>query len=96
MKELSIKIKISDKEYTLKIDAKDEELLRHAGRIINEKIRQRREKLLTIHKDDLLAMIAFDAMVENLRLKQENSEAASRLTQMNDTLDGLLAEDIQP
>ena len=39
MKELSIKIKIADREYPMKVDAADEEKIRLAGKKINEKIK---------------------------------------------------------
>ena len=38
MEELSIKIKIGDREYPMKVDAEDEERIRLAGKKINEKI----------------------------------------------------------
>ena len=37
MEELSIKIKIADREYPMKVDAEDEERIRLAGKKINEK-----------------------------------------------------------
>ncbi len=39
MKELSIKIKIADREYPMRVVPEDEERIRKAGRVINEKIK---------------------------------------------------------
>ena len=39
-----IKIKISDREYNLRVDPKDEELLKTAAIQINEKIKQQKEE----------------------------------------------------
>ena len=44
MEELSIKIKIADREYPMKVDARDEENIRKAGKIINERLRSYRER----------------------------------------------------
>ena len=63
---LSIKVKISDREYPMKVDADDEENIRKAGKIINERIKVYREKFGIDDKQDLLAMVAFDSMVDKL------------------------------
>ena len=69
MEKLSIKVKIADREYPMKVDVRDEENIRKAGKIINERLRSYREKFGIDDKQDLLAMVAFDSTVE--RLKEE-------------------------
>lgn len=64
MRELSIKIKIGDREYPMKVDADDEERIRKAGRIINEKIKSYAQQFGIDDKQDLLAMVAFDILVD--------------------------------
>ena len=44
MDELSVKIKIADREYPMKVKRLEEERVRAAGKIINEKIKQYRDK----------------------------------------------------
>ena len=39
MDELSIKIKIADREYPMKVKRNDEERIRAAGKLINEKFK---------------------------------------------------------
>ena len=67
---LSIKIKIADREYPMKIDPEDEEVIRKAGKVINEKIRLYAQQFGIDDKQDLLAMVAFDILVD----KSQNEE----------------------
>lgn len=64
MRELSIKIKIADREYPMKVDPEDEERIRKAGRIINDKLKYYAKQFGIDDKQDLLAMVAFDILVD--------------------------------
>ena len=75
MEKLSIKIKISDREYPMKVDPEDEERIRKAGKIVNEKIKIYREKFGIDDKQDLLAMVAFDSIVD--RMESEGSAVSA-------------------
>ena len=44
MDNLSIKIKIADREYPMKVKPEDEEKVRNAGKLISEKLRSYREQ----------------------------------------------------
>jgi len=66
MEELSIKIKIADREYPMKVKREDEERVRIASRLINEKLKSYREQFGIDDKQDLLAMVAFDSLVEKM------------------------------
>jgi cell division protein ZapA len=73
MKELSIKIKIADREYPMKVIPEDEECIRKAGRIINEKIKHYAQQFGIDDKQDLLAMVAFDILADKSQ-KEEIEE----------------------
>jgi cell division protein ZapA len=64
MEELSIKIKIAEREYPMKVKRHEEERVRAAGKIINEKLKYYREQFGIDDKQDLLAMVAFDSLVQ--------------------------------
>jgi cell division protein ZapA len=66
MEELSIKIKIADREYPMKVKRADEERVRTAGKLINEKLKFYREQFGIDDKQDLLAMVAFDCLVDKM------------------------------
>jgi cell division protein ZapA len=74
MEELSIKIKIADREYPMKVKRKDEERIRAAGKLINEKIKHYREQFGLDDKQDLLAMVAFDCLVDKIADEQNLQE----------------------
>ncbi len=79
MNKLSIKIKIADREYPMKVEPEEEERIRKAGKIVNEKIKRFKSQFGIDDKQDLLAMVAFDALVE--RLKTEGSNVDDKLLQ---------------
>ena len=74
MAELSIRLKIGDREYPMKVDAADEEKIRKAGKIINERIRNYRNRFGIHDKQDLLAMVAFDCVVEQMENQMQNNK----------------------
>ena len=69
MRELSIKIKIADREYPMTVKAEEEERIRKAGKLINERLKSYREKFGIDDKQDLLSMVAFDALIDRLSIE---------------------------
>ncbi|MCR9251228.1 MAG: cell division protein ZapA [bacterium] len=73
MAELSIKLKIGNREYPMKVKAEDEAMIRQAGKTINERIKNYRDKFGIDDIQDLLAMVAFDCLVEKTRSDEQVS-----------------------
>lgn len=94
METLSIKIKIGDREYPMKVKAEDEARIRRAGKLINDKLKRYREEFGLDDRQDLLAMVAFDCMVETMELNEVSSESSekikSTIKQINDQLTSAL------
>lgn len=94
MDTLSIRLKIGDREYPMKVKTEDEAKIRHAGKLINEKIKRYREEFGLDDKQDLLAMVAFDCMIESMeqdKINAEDSELVrSKVMQINEQLISLL------
>jgi cell division protein ZapA (FtsZ GTPase activity inhibitor) len=94
MEVLSIKIKIGDREYPMKVKVEDEVKIRQAGKLINEKIKKYREQFGLDDRQDLLAMVAFDCMIESMEqniLNQEDSQhIESNITKISNLLSNLL------
>ncbi len=87
MDELSIKIKIADREYPMKVKRSEEERMRVAGKLVNEKLKNYRERFGIDDKQDLLAMVAFDCLIEKMA-DQENQHSidqtvAEKIQQLN-------------
>ena len=92
MEKLSIKVKIADREYPMKVDAKDEENIRKAGKIINERLRSYRERFGIDDKQDLLAMVAFDSTVERLKVEGESHQMDDTIEHKIEKLNQLISE----
>jgi cell division protein ZapA len=94
MDTLSIKIKIGDREYPMKVKVEDEAKIRRAGKLINEKLKKYREEFGLDDRQDLLAMVAFDCMVETMELNEMSSEDSEKvkltIKQINDSLTSIL------
>lgn len=89
---LSIKIKIADREYPMKVKPDEEARVRSAGKLINEKLRSYREKFGIDDKEDLLAMVAFDAMVAKLKGEEEATVIDKTAENTISALDELIKE----
>lgn len=89
MGELSLKIKIHDREYPIKVTEQDVEMMREIESTLNDRISNFRKQFKVDNKQDLLAMVAFDLMVEvtksakNQGLQEDQiAEKVSHLNQM--------------
>lgn len=96
MDQLSVKVKIADREYPLKVKQHEEERIRLAAKILNEKIKKFRELFGKDDKQDLLAMTAFDLMVEKIKhdevLALSNEHIENRLDYLEDLINTTLNE----
>ena len=70
MQSLSIRIRIADRDYPMRAPAGEEERLRKAGRLINEKLREFKAQYNVDDRQDLLSMVAIYCMAEKIRLEE--------------------------
>ncbi|MEG3047141.1 MAG: cell division protein ZapA [Mucinivorans sp.] len=75
---MKIRVLIADKPYSINIEAADEEVVRRAAKVINEKIAASR---LAYNTDtfDHLAMAAFDISIENEVNKEKFKYSIERI-----------------
>lgn len=92
MGELSIRIKIGDREYPMKVSAAEEEKVRRAGRLINEKMRSYTARFGLHDKQDLLAMVAFDCIVERFDTESSTGSNDETISNKLDHLNHLLSQ----
>jgi len=94
METLAIRLKIGAREYPMRVKMEDEAKIRHAGKLINEKLRKYKDEFGLDDIQDLLAMVAFDCMVESLETNEVNAEDSekirSSLAQINSLLSSAL------
>lgn len=68
---ININVMIAERFYPLSIEAKEEERIRQAARVINEKIRSYQQVYAAKDKQDFLAMIALNLAVDNTKKDSE-------------------------
>lgn len=94
MDELSIKIKIADREYPMKVKRKEEERIRAAGKLINEKLKHYRGQFGIDDKQDLLAMVAFDCLVDKMADEENLQVIDQTVVEKIDHLNQLVSQSI--
>ena len=92
--ELSIKIKIADREYPMKVSADKEERIRRAGKILNDKIKKYREQFGIDDKQDLLSMVAFECMVDKMQSDEQHGINSEYLLDKINYLNKLISQEI--
>ena len=74
----------------MKVHPNDEERIRMAGKVINEKIKNYRDQFGIDDKQDLLAMVAFDCLIEKLQVEENNDgvdeKVVNRIKSLNDLI----------
>jgi cell division protein ZapA len=94
MTSLSIKIKIDNREYPIKVTPEEEQRLRQAGKAINAEIEQFKNQFGIEDKQDILSMVLFKTYVERLEMEEkllrQNYENDKQLTKIDSLLSKFL------
>ena len=92
---LSIRVNIIDRYYPLKIDRNDEEKIRKAGKIINEKVLQYKQKYADKDVQDFLAMAALQYVTRLLEIEnnEDSHEFVDSIKELNEELEDYLREE---
>lgn len=85
---LSIRVNVADRYYPLKIDRNDEEKIRKAARLINEKVLQYKQRYTDKDLQDFLAMAALQFVIKLIESenKFDVSPVLDQLTELNEWL----------
>ncbi len=67
---LSIKVNVADRYYPLKIERRDEERIRRAAKMINDKVLQYKQKYADKDIQDFLAMASLQYVIKLLEFEQ--------------------------
>jgi cell division protein ZapA (FtsZ GTPase activity inhibitor) len=89
---LSIKVNVADRYYPLKIERRDEEKIRKAARLINEKVLQYKQRYVDKDAQDFMAMAAlqFVTRIMEMEEKLDDSTLGKQLQDLNEELDEYL------
>lgn len=92
MEELAVKIKICDRLYPMKVQAIDETRVRTASSLVNEQVKAYSGKFGIHDKQDLLAMVAFDCLIDTLKSKDVTTKETQELSEQVDALAQLVEQ----
>ncbi|WP_374165428.1 cell division protein ZapA [Arcticibacter sp. MXS-1] len=92
MGEISIKINIADRVYPLKVDMEEEEIVRRAAKLINDRIKEFQENYAVRDKQDLLSMCVLHYATATLRAEKKMTEDGTEVADKVYQLDQLLSE----
>lgn len=87
MGEVSIKIKIAEREYPMRVEASEESVIRASAKMVDEKLKTYKEQFGINDKQDLLAMVAFDCMIQQMRADDIDAGLDSKVSDKVTALD---------
>jgi cell division protein ZapA (FtsZ GTPase activity inhibitor) len=89
---LSIRVNVADRYYPLKIDRNDEEKIRKAAKMINEKVLQYKQRYTDKDLQDFLAMAGLQFVIKLIEseTKFDVSPVLDELTELDEWLGGYL------
>lgn len=91
MGEISIKINIADRMYPLRVAMEEEEIIRHAAKLINERIKEFQANYAVRDKQDLLSMsvlhYATGMIKAERKLGEDSQEVANRISELDTMLE---------
>ncbi|KHJ38683.1 cell division protein ZapA [Pedobacter glucosidilyticus] len=90
MGEISIKINIADRVYPLKINVEEEEVVRRAAKLINDRIKEFQENYAVKDKQDLLSMCVLYYATATIKAEKNASNEDTEVAEKVYNLDSLL------
>ncbi|MBP9690395.1 MAG: cell division protein ZapA [Bacteroidia bacterium] len=86
MNELSIKVNIADRYYPLKVTPEQEEIVRQAAKLINDKLKALQQQFEVKDKQDMLSMTVLEIATQLITLQNgnltDNKELQAQLQEM--------------
>jgi cell division protein ZapA len=91
MEEISITVRIADRQYKLTIEKEEEEIFRKATKLLAEKLMEYAQNYAFKDKQDLLALVALQYTTSSLKFEEQASykdnELIVRLSEINNVLE---------
>ncbi|MBD1432588.1 MULTISPECIES: cell division protein ZapA [Sphingobacterium] len=92
MGEISIKINIADRVYPLRVATEEEEVIRYAAKLINEKIKELQENYAVRDKQDLLSMCVLQYATGMIKAERNAQQQEDGLEEKVHELDAMLTD----
>lgn len=92
---LSIRVNVADRYYPLRVDRDDEERIRKAAKLINDKVLQYKQRYNDKDVQDFLAMAALQYVIKTLEIEttQDATPVLDAVALLDQKLDQILAEE---
>ena len=92
---ISIKVQIAERFYPLKIKRQDEEKIRKASKLINDKVLQYKQRYTDKDTQDFMAMAALQFVINLIDCEQQQNVVSleEELGSLNSELDELLKQE---
>jgi cell division protein ZapA len=71
---LSIRVNVADRYYPLKVEGENEERIRKAARLINEKVLQYKQRYVDKDTQDFLAMAALQYVIRLMEIEEREED----------------------
>ncbi len=94
MEKIPISVKIAERTYRMTIDPEEEEKVREAAKLINEKIKHYSENYAFNDTQDLLSMIAIQCATSSIRMEKTVSNIDDELADKLKEIDGILTDQL--
>lgn len=96
MGEISIKINIADRVYPLRVNMEEEEMIRRAAKIINDRIKEFQDNYAVRDKQDLLSMCVLHYATATLKADKkrvdEDTDVADKVYQLDQMLNNFFTK----
>ena len=91
---LSIRVNVADRYYPLKVESENEERIRKAARLINEKVLQYKQRYVGKDTQDFLAMAALQYVIRltEMEEKEEDSSLGDGLKELTEKINLCLSK----
>lgn len=73
---LSIRVNVADRYYPLKVESENEERIRKAARLINEKVLQYKQRYVDKDIQDFLAMAALQYVIRLIEIEDKEEDSS--------------------
>ena len=95
MDELAISVKIADRPYKMTVKVEEEEVIRKAARLINEKIKEYANTYAFNDNQDLLSMVSLWFATSALKAEDKAGSGNEELITGLQNLEKMLSEEIE-
>jgi cell division protein ZapA (FtsZ GTPase activity inhibitor) len=91
---LSIRVNVADRYYPLKVEGENEERIRKAARLINEKVLQYKQRYVDKDTQDFLAMAALQYVIRLIEVEEdeEDTSVEEGLSELNEMINLCLSK----